>query len=181
MEPKSYPLFEPPEAIAAKSHRDWSKKEAQRYFAWLIGCLEQRVAGLLDFLGIERAERMDARELLAEVGDRAALALENPACSETGRDGEPVLTNMGYSLAADIGLLTAKLIQSVVGDRVKWEIVRKPKSDVSYNLPVLTGIGWDTYDPVGVSIADAVAVLAGRRSSDAWVKVFDSCVADARR
>jgi hypothetical protein len=27
-----YPLFSPPEALASKSHRDWSKKEAQSYF-----------------------------------------------------------------------------------------------------------------------------------------------------
>ena len=37
-------------------------------------------------------------------------ALADPACSTMGKDGEPVLTNLGYSLAADIGLLTAKLI-----------------------------------------------------------------------
>ncbi|GAB4562904.1 MAG: hypothetical protein Tsb0020_11630 [Haliangiales bacterium] len=181
MEPKTYQLFAPPEEIASKPHRDWSKKEAQRYFAWLTECLEQRVAGLFDFLGIAQAKPMGARELLADVGTRAAKALADPAYSKMGKDGEPVLTNLGYSLAADIGLLTAKLILDVVGDQVKWDILRKPKSDVSYNLPVLTGIGWDTYDPVGVSVADAAAVLAGRRTSDAWVKVFDSCVADAQR
>jgi len=64
---------------------------------------------------------------------------------------------------------------------VRWEIVRKPKSDVSYNLPVLAGFGCDIYDPVGVSVADAAALLEGRRCSDAWVKVFDSCIADANK
>jgi len=90
-----------------------------------------------------------------------------------------MLTNIGYSLAADIGLLTARQVCSAVGEKVRWEIVKRPRSDVSYNLPVLKGFGRDSYDPVGVSVADAVAVLSGRRSPDVWVKVFDSCVADA--
>ncbi len=181
MELKNYPIFAPPEPLASKSHRKWTKKEAQSYFDWLMGCLDPRIAGLLGVLDIEHAEDADDRGLIAEAGERAVRALRDPICSESSADGTPILTNIGYSLAADIGLLVARQVCRVVGDKLRWEIVRKPKSDVSYNLPVLAGFGWDTYDPVGVSVADAAAVLAGRRSSDAWVKVFDSCIADAKK
>jgi hypothetical protein len=181
MELNNYPVFTPPESLASKSHRDWTKKEAQSYFDWLMRCIDERVATLLDVLGVQHEEDMDARGLIAETGERAAQALRDPACSESAADGTPVLTNIGYSIAADVGLLVAMQVRRAAGDKVRWEIVRKPKSDVSYNLPVLTGFGLDTYDPVGVSVADAVAVLAGRRSSNAWVKVFDSCIADAAK
>jgi hypothetical protein len=181
MELKSYPIFAPPITLASKPHREWTKKEAQSYFDWLTGCLDARVTALLDFVGIQNSENIDARDLLAQVGERVAQVLRDPACSETASDGTPVLTGIGYALAADLGLLTARQVCRIVGHKARWELVRKPKSDVSYNLPVLVGFGSDTYDPVGVSIADAIAVLAGRRSWDAWVKVFDSCIADARK
>lgn len=181
MELKNYPIFSPPETLASKSHRDWTKKEAQSYCDWLMNCLDERVAGLLKTLDIQHTEGVDARSLIAEAGQRAVQTLKTPVCSESSADGTPALTNIGYSLAADVGLLVAKQVCRTVGDKVRWEIVRKPRSDVSYNLPVLAGFGWDTYDPVGVSVADAAAVLTGQCSSDAWVKVFDSCIADVKK
>ena len=180
METKPYPLFVPPDAVVAKSHREWSKKEAQIYFDWLTGCLDQRVTNLLDFFGVSDSATSSARDLLVCVGEHVAQTLEDPKYSEVALDGTRVLTNMGYALAADMGLLTAKLLRDALSDTIQWEILRKPKSDVSYNLPILSGFGWDTYDPVGVSIADAVAVLASRREPDVWAKVFDACIADAQ-
>lgn len=184
MDLRNYPSFSPPESLASKSHRDWSRKEAQSYFDWLMGCLDERVATVLRFVGIQYAERVDPRDLLSQAGAWADRALRDPACSKSSGSGMgsiPVLTNIGYSVAADLGLLTATQIVRTVGDKVHWEIVRKPKSDVSYNLPVLAGFGRDTYDPIGVSVADAAAVLAGRRYSDVWARVFDSCIADAKK
>jgi hypothetical protein len=70
--------------------------------------------------------------------------------------------------------LTAKLLLRASAGRLRWEVVRKPKSDISYNLPVLAGFSNNlTLDPVGGSVAEATAVLVGRRSGDAWARILD--------
>ena len=53
---------------------------------------------------------------------------------------EPKLTNVGYAVAADMGLLVAKLLLEACRPKVEWMLVTKPKRDSSYHLPVLTGI-----------------------------------------
>jgi len=75
---------------------------------------------------------------------------------------EPELTNAGYSLAADAGLLFARaLLRHHPG--VRWDIVRKPKRDMAFQLPVLVGLGPVYLDAVGGSIADFQATLRGER------------------
>ena len=180
MSTKPYPLFTPPASIAAKSHRDWSKKEAQAYLEWLASSMGGRIAALLVFFDIDEDAMKNPQRLLRRLGERVAQLLEDPSYCTITEEGTHALTSMGHALAADMGLLTARLLQDTLGDSVRWHIQRKPKSDISYNLPVLIGVGPDTYDPVGVSIADAVAILAGRRGPDVWVTLFDACVADAR-
>lgn len=174
----NYPLFAPPGALASKSHREWTVREAKQYFEWLLAHIDERATWLLSLIGIRDSEEREPRQLLLDASQRVCTLLADPECSQQHAGSAPVLTNVGYSLAADLGLLTAKQIQRASNFSFKWEIVRKPTRDVSYNLPVLR-IGLDTYDPVGVSISDALAVLAGRRTTDAWTKVFDSCVTDA--
>jgi len=182
MNANHYPLFIPPEPMATKPHRDWSKNEAQLYSDWLMESIDERVEALLKFFGISESAMRSPRSLLLHLGERVAETLEDPDYSGVTADGKRVLTNHGHALAADMGLLIAKLLRNTVGDALRWTIVRKPKRHVSYNSPVLVGFGadWDTYDPIGVSIANAHSILVSRRSPDVWVTVFDSCVSDAK-
>ena len=49
------------------------------------------------------------------------------------------LTDAGYALAADMGLVVSKFHLAEGHEALTWDIVTKPKIDVAYHLPVLAG------------------------------------------
>jgi len=159
-----YPLFIPPNGLAEKDPINWTKKEADDYFKWLLENLEKRVTCFLKYI----EEDMPCGQTidLQNMGKKVSYFLKSDTFSKGG-----ILINMGYALAADAGLLVAKLLVDACPS-VKWSIVRKPKSDISYNLPVLIGFGKIRLDPVGGSIAEAKAILAGRRDSNTWNDMY---------
>jgi len=174
--PKSYRLFIPPIRLAEKTPRDWTKREADAYMRWVIESVEERVAALLSYLGEQCGD--DAEDLLLRVGNKVEVLLHDDQFATEGDTGFQ-LTNQGYALAADVGLLVAKLLLRDTGSALKWSVVRKPKSDMSYNLPVLIGFGERDYlEPVGVSVAYSHAILRGDRSSDVWAKLYSLCKSD---
>lgn len=168
-----YPPFIPPSRLSEKPHREWSKAEAEHYSEWLVGSIDVRTDALLNYFGLDPGA-WEPRDLLMRLGALVAEHLGDAQFSERQADGATTLTNAGHALAADAGLLTAKLLLRATGRRLRWEVVRKPKSDLSYNLPVLAGFNHNLIlDPVGGSIAEARAVLAGRGSGDAWARILD--------
>lgn len=48
-----------------------------------------------------------------------------------------------------MGLLTAEFLVERGAGKVRWSVMRRPRSDMSYNLPVLEGFGKLTLDPGG--------------------------------
>lgn len=173
MERKSYPLFVPPDGLAATSPRAWTKREAQAYYDWLTGCVALRCTALLAFFSI--TDMTDPREVLRVLGAKVAGALfdDQFSCSEPSESHRRQLTNEGYAVAADMGLLVATFLIEESNGSVHWQILRRPKSDISYNLPVLAGFGKITLDPVGGSIAEASAILERRRTSDVWLQMLN--------
>lgn len=83
-------------------------------------------------------------------------------------------------MAADMGLLGARFLEDRY-PHLRWSIVRKPKSDISVNLPVLIGFGVVPLDPILVSINTAHGMLAGNRKGDAWLKVFKHWGSEAEK
>ena len=170
-----YPLFLPPAPLYEKSHFDWTLREARAYFDWFVAQVEPRRQALLEYL--EERDDGDAAALLARVGSRvAALVAREPFSvpSERGRE----LTNAGYALAADAGLLLARSLLSK-NPRVRWEIVRKPKRDMSFHLPVLVGMGPVYLDPIGGTVAEVQAILRGDRGPDFLADAYSFWVARA--
>jgi hypothetical protein len=168
-----YPLFIPPSPLSEKPHREWSKAEAEDYRQWLTRSIDERADALLHYFRLD-ASALEPRDLLLRLGTLVADRLADAEFSKLMPNGPRTLTNAGHALAADAGLVTARLLLRATAGRVRWEVVRKPKSDISYNLPVLAGFSNNlTIDPVGGSVAEAVAVLAGRRSGDAWARILD--------
>jgi hypothetical protein len=162
-----YPLFLPPKHLATRQPYEWSRAEADEYRLWLTSSIDERVATLLKFLGLSTVLRTeDAGEFLSSVGCKASEILMEDDFSEEGARGRR-LTNRGYALAADIGLLVASILLKVCKD-IHWTTLRKPKSELSYNLPVLVGFMNNYLDPVGGSTAEASAILRGHRDADAW-------------
>ena len=169
-----YPLFIPPSSLSEKPHREWSQSEADDYRDWLVRSIDDRTNALLHCFGLDDAENKEPRDILLRLGSRVTERLGDTEFSKHMPDGTRTLTNAGHALAADVGLLTAKLLLRATSGRIRWEVVRKPKSDISFNLPVLAGFSNNlTLEPVGGSVAEANAVLAGRRAGDAWARILD--------
>ncbi|MCG6117856.1 MAG: hypothetical protein MEQ07_06645 [Aquimonas sp.] len=175
---QQYPMFIPPSGLWQRDRTTWGKQEADRYFAWLMSCKDQRVRSMLGFLGMSEAGACDSCGHLLAVG-RAALSQFRNQKFATTDGGVGYLTNTGYALAADLGLLLADHLIRKGGDRIKWKIRRGGKTHISYNMPVLIGFGPgepSTVDPILASIGLAGSVVSGRRDERAWVEAFESLV-----
>lgn len=169
-----YPIFAPPTELASKQPREWSKSEAEAYLNWFLNSAPKRVDNLIDFLGLNEAEQpasllTKAQEKLEQLLVRDQFVTDLP----TGKK----LTNQGYALAADLGLLVARLLLKQGKGKVTWEILKKPKTDQSFNLPVLAGFGGVHLDPIAGSIGDAAWIARHNKKPEAWRKTFDFWVA----
>lgn len=153
--PTDYPLFIPPPPLYEKSHFDWTLAEARAYQAWMLGQLSPRTEALWALLGEDQADPPAA--WTERVGRELARLVVQAPFSEGGR-----LTNQGYALGADAGLLIARALLAN-HPAVRWEIVRKPKRDMSFHLPVLVGMGPVYLDPIGGTISELNGVLEGLR------------------
>ena len=173
-----YPLFAPPAHLSAKGRKNWTAREAKEYRDWLLGVFDDRIKSLITRLGVPFGDT--PTEHLLSVGERAKTLLLGAPFSEESPGGRK-LTNLGYALAADLGLLVAKYLLDRAGDVLRWEIIRKPKSELSYNLPVLEGFGFNYLDPIGGSTAEASAVLRGQRGADAWQRIYEFWLKKAQR
>jgi hypothetical protein len=168
---EAYPLFAPPEHLAMTAVEDWSRHQADEYMAWMTGCLDQRVRHLLRHLRIFAGERPEL--LLQQVGVELESELRQSRFREA-HQGEASLSAEGYALAADAGLLVANQLMAAAHGRIHWEVLRKPKSAQSFNLPVL--VGFDSgiaFDPVAASIAQATGVLRGTGRKDRWLALYE--------
>ena len=171
-----YLPFVPPDHLANKERANWNQKEAKEYRDWLLSVQQARVEELLRRLDAPRAGKPAAH--LDMLGSKVADLLGKSPFSEDSSGGRK-LTKLGYALAADMGLLIAQYLLSVRPEKLKWEIVRKPKSELSYNLPVIAGFSNNYLDPIGGSIAEASAILRGQRGPDAWRKIYEFWVEKA--
>lgn len=171
MDRQHYPLFVPPSEVAEKPHRNWSKKEARIYFDWLMRVAPDRVRDLIDFFDFAGHE--PDRQLLSELGKEVTRVLGTDDYSQISGGSSRILSDRGHALAADMGLLTARVLLEGTSPTVRWKILEKPRSDMSFNLPVLCGFGDLVLDPIGGSIAESMGILMGRRDFDAWLGIFD--------
>ena len=160
-----YPAFVPPGDLSATEPRSWTKNQADAYFNWLMSVKQERVEALLDFSG-EKWPRYHVEQDLLRIGTKATQFLQLDEFSN-----QHDLLNSGYAFAADLGLLVAEML-IVTDPSIRWTVLRKPKSDLSYNLPVLCGFGVLTLDPISGSIAEASGILRGERSGEVWREIY---------
>lgn len=168
-----YPLFLPPHGLASKIPKDWTAKEAQTYFEWLVQVSENRINDLLIYFGEDAVG--SPLDVLSRLGEKVTNTLHANEFSTNHESSNPNLTNKGYALAADMGLLLAKLILSNCPE-VTWNIVNKPRNDIDYHKPVLINIGRETLEPIGLSISVALGVLRGTKTYEAWKNVYSYCI-----
>lgn len=169
-----YPHFVPPALLASRTPREWSGKEASEYAKWFLAEMPSRVERLLAFLDLE-AGQATAEVLLDLAGERVAERLKLPLFSST-TNGRVELTDRGYALAAGMGMLVAQLIVSKLGEKARWEVLRKPRSASAFHLPVLFTTSPTFLEPVGASIGQAHGVLRGDRASSIWREMYEHSV-----
>lgn len=166
-----YPLFLPPQHLAEKKVQDWSEEEAEEYFQWFMTNIDQRIENLCSFFGKSLQENPEKN--LITFGKKSANILPESPFSEQ-KNNKRRLTDQGYALAADMGILLA---QEVTGKykKIHWKITKKPKSDFTFNLPTLYGFrNGLRFDPVRVSVHQAHSVLNGSKSYEAWLEIYKS-------
>jgi hypothetical protein len=164
-----YPVFSPPISLAAKAPKEWSSAEAKEYFRWFEEVASERREGLLTYLGLERDLSPEALLSKAQAKFEALLRQGQFRSHDLAQGA---LTNEGYAIAADLGLLVAQLLIENSQGKISWEILKKPRGEQSFNLPVLRGFGLLHLDPVGGSIGDAAWIASGNSKPDAWVKTY---------
>lgn len=172
MADNSYSLFIPPDELSGSTPREWSAKQADAYLRWLTGVIDERTTALLKYLGESLPGSLaEVEPLLERVGTKAVELLRQPDFSVMG---EPYaeLTNRGFAFAADLGLLVARLLFAYGNGTEQWAVLRRPKRDLFYNHPVITGLRAIPLEPVAGSIAEARGLLRGVRGADAWRKIF---------
>lgn len=194
----SYPLFVPPGELGQKTPREWSSTEARQFYRWQLGVLEERVRNMLTYFDEELTG--DAEADLKRLGEKVASVVADAEFSHQAKtepivfkkgsrtlmappqtETEPKLTSAGLALGADMGLLVAKLLLEACGDKLRWTTLRRPKTEISYNLPVLTGfMQWPHLEPVRGSIAELDGVLHGERGTDIWFEMFEYWRRDCR-
>ena len=171
-----YPLFVPPQPLCTKKPSEWTEAEAEDYYQWLLNNLDYRVGSLLAFFDEDSSQISE--QLLVRVSDKVANILKSELFSQRV-NSDFQLTSIGYALSADIGLLLAKLLLQECSPSIHWAICREPKTDVSYNCPVLSGFGKLSLDPIQVSITQSYGILRGKRADNAWRRVFEVWKRDA--
>lgn len=162
-----YPFFVPPRAVLGKNHHDWNKKEADTYLNWLQNTIDDRVEYLLAYLDVDARNINNSECCLSEVGQKIKkIITESPFCEDSQ------LTNCGYAICADVGLLIAVLMLRT-NPEIHWEVLRAPRKATSRNLPVLKGRGTMFLDPVYASIAEAKSLLRGHKDGSIWMKIYE--------
>ena len=158
----SYPLFIPPEKFFDTKNFDWSLNESKEYFKWFISIKDKRLDEYLEFLSIEKYD-VDA------LGDKMFDLLFDKEFSALAEDGKLDLTNAGFALAADTSLFISDCILWKYDGKVHWDIVRKPKSAISYHLPALFGFSKMPYiECMRGSISNARSILWGEIDRYIW-------------
>lgn len=178
--PLDYPLFAPPADLAEKA--EWTMADARRYFDWLMSVLPERVATVTSVLGLDPKGTPD--DVLLAAGEQMARLLPMPGISTEGRiersvlrghevetETGPLVTVVGYALAADLGLLMATMLLAACPD-LRWEIITRPKSDIDYHLPALLPFGPVHMDPTRVSVNIAHRLLDSRGPASGWRDVY---------
>ena len=168
---KDYPLFIPPEQVHSIPQKNWNASQAELYFEWFMSVKDDRVNYLLTALN--EVYSNDPESDLKRIGSKVYDELFKAPFSER-ENGTIKITNCGLAMAADVGILLANVLM-FNNSHIKWEILKKPKSDLSYRLPVLTGfVGLDYIEPIRYSTGNSRAILMGEENADVWWKLYEA-------
>lgn len=170
---KDYIFFKPPDEVANIKAKLWNAKQAKVYFDWFISVKDDRVEYLLTSIDetLTGNHKIDIRR----IGKKVTGFLKKPPFSGL-EEGELVITNRGLALIADLSLLISKLIIER-HPQIIWKIVKRPKGDISYNLPSLFEFPLIGHiELMRGSIAEAKAILRGEKTDSIWLEIYEYAI-----
>jgi hypothetical protein len=173
-----YPLWDRPTFLRDRAIEELSAAEARRYCEWFVDQMSGRVTRLLDRLavpdGLTWAEKLDQTE------KGVARLMQSPRFWNPSVGRQPIqlrhgvvrvdvgetLTEQGAALGLDIGVLIARALEKSI-DGLTWGVVRKPRSFVSYNMPVLQSRNPPPFEPhlIGTNYAMGLTWPTSRRAT----------------
>lgn len=174
----SYIPLIPPRPL---DYYNWKRKEALEFLAWHVEQVPIRAKYIVDFI----SEDTDTPDL-ALMGNEEKLihiwrwflrvAEIEPLSNEELKALAPIRAKFGPSselcstvrlsvrteyLIRDIGMLFAQLLLEQ-SENLSWTVVTKPKTDVFFHHPVLTGFIMTQYTPPFHAVADPIYLTGGQ-------------------
>lgn len=166
----NYPLFTPPDHLAEKGAKNWTKKEAQEYFNWFLAIKAKRISKMLEFLGYSLTSNTYS-DIDALNNKIYSCLCDSSFHNIRETDSSRALNNYGFALAADFGLFLASLLEES-SKNLSWIIGRGPKSYHSYNQPVLSGFSNGEYDFLFLSINKSGYAINHLKHPYDWVSFY---------
>jgi len=176
--PRIYEPYEPP-AVFSIDRSIWTLAQAREYAAWVESSVETRAKFIVDFLEVD--PELEPVALLEDAQERVQVILEGPEFSRWSYEKaippirEKALTFAGEALSVDLGFLLASLLLRHLPGVFCWKIVRKPRLDMNYNLPVLEHkVEGEPHviNPLHFAFAKCLAALEDSRYVHGLAEVF---------
>ena len=168
-----YPLFVPPKELYEIPKEGWKLTQAKQFFSWLMSERSSRVHVLLRHLKIDEMDFSVPRDMLENAVTKSIELFKSNVFSSQNE-----LTNYGYALAADLGLLLVACLEKEF-NFIQWEIRKKPKTDINYLTPCYYIPNEYSTDPVFVSTSCAYSVINNSKGIEKWMNWYDDVRAKA--
>ncbi len=184
-----YSIIQPPFTL---DFRNMDKVEAKNYFNWFMDQMPIRIHELefavqsvasyenwradftlesLEKLGQFFYEHIEIRRRTEK--EVEAIYIRAPDWFRNVDVEDWELTNRSFSLAIDIGMYLSQVFErNLVG--LEWILVKKPKSDISYQQPVLKGTGKLVFNPVHITTILAYGFAKQNKSPERLRGIYDN-------
>ena len=161
----AYPRFDPPLAVSDALLRGRiSRPVGELFLGWVAANFERRTDALLAYAGVR--PRGDGERVMRAFGRAITPILRRKGMTRLPKSGGAVLLGSAVSIAADSGLLMARLLCKEASLSLTWKLCER-RGD-SWMLPVLVGFQGelDNFDPLqeGAVLARASA----RDDDESW-------------
>lgn len=172
----AYATIQPPFTL---KFREMSGQELKDYFRWFIDAIPERIEELAKAVkqapGFENWQPDGAPSSLLSLGDWYASQVETrPRSTEElqaikGRStigleaSATELTNRTFSLAMDVGMYLATVLQGQY-PHLKWQQPLDDKKFADYGQPVLVGFGAVPLNPVRILITLSYGIASKKQT-----------------
>jgi hypothetical protein len=153
----------------SKPHQEWSTADARKRFELAMGTCNDRISVLLSFF--RESHTTEPNLLLENLGNKFAQVLPTDQFSFSDEQSGLDLTDQGYHVAVDLGMLIGALLVEQYSTLLKWELATD-KRFATFNHAIVVGWGKTDLEPVGLSINLTKRVARGELSYRAWLYTY---------